>query len=285
MSKLRTQLLVSLLLLLAANTDASPQTAQSGPPAGQVVTRQTRKLGNSRSSLTTGATPGSLPGLCFQPGVGWQRVPAEPSGAPAKLGTNASPGLEASGSASGANPQAIYAQSSSAKPAHSSACGGTSTNQKALIAGAEEFTIFNRPASIRSGVLTKPGTVPTLQMNSTQDAHGSAGLESGVTAPSAMPLAPTYIASEAEPDARADQINLRAFHAYVSSIKLRRLIRNAPDYRTRIKLQQLENNPATRSHKPRVGTAAGTARTPLPSRRSATRDQLRDNPRHSVANR
>ena len=274
MSKLTTQLLVSLLLLLAANTEASPQTAQGGPPAGQVVSRQTRKLGNSRSSLTTGAIPGTLPGLCFQPGVGWQRVPPEPSGAPAKLGANAAPGLEASG----ANPQSIYAQSSSAKPAHSSDCGGTS-NQKALIAGAEEVTIFNRPASIRSAGSTTPGTVTKLQMNSPQHPHGSASLESGVTTPSAIPPVPTYAGSEAEPNARADQVNLRAFHAYVSPIKLRRLIRNAPDYRTRIKLQQLENNPATQSRKPRVGTAA---RRPLPSRRS---DQPRDNPRHSVANR
>jgi hypothetical protein len=281
MSKVKPQLLVSLMLLLAANTEASPQ-AQSGPPAGQVVSRQTRKAGNSRSSLTTGAIPGALPGLCFQPGVGWQRVPPEPSGAPAKLGTNASPGLEASGSASGANPQSIYAQSSSSKPARSSECGGTSTNQKALIAGTEEFTMFNRRASIRSAGFTKPGTVPTLQMNSTQHAHGSAGLESGATTPSAMPPSPTYIASEAEPDARADQVNLRAFHAYVSSIKLRRLIRNAPDYRTRVKLQQLENNPATQSRKARLGTAA---RRPLPSRRSDTRGQPRVNPRRSGANR
>ena len=162
MSKLRTQLLVSLLLLLAANTEASPQTAQSGPPAGQVVSRQTRKAGNSRSSLATGATPGTVPGLCFQPGVGWQRIPPEPSGVPAKLGTHASPGLEASGSTSVANPQSIDARSSSAKQAHSSECGGISTNQKALVAGAEKFTIFNRPASIRSAGLTKPGTVPSL---------------------------------------------------------------------------------------------------------------------------
>jgi hypothetical protein len=274
MSRVKPQLLVSLLLLLAANTVASSQTAQSGPAAGQVVSRQTRKSGNGRSSLVAGVIPGTLPGLCFQPGVGWQRVPPEPSGAPAKLGTNDSPVLEASGSASGANPQSIYAQSSRAKPVHSSECGGISTNQKALTAGAEEFTIFNRPASIRSAGLTKPGTLP-LQVNSAHHANGSAG------------PAPTYIASDAEPDVRADQVNVRAFHAYVSSIKLRRLIRNAPDYRTRIKLQQLENDPATHSHKARVGIAAGTAaRRPLngerarrtSSRRSDTRVQPRDNP-------
>jgi hypothetical protein len=289
MSKVRTRLLVSLLLLLAANTEASPQTAQSAPPASQVVSRQTRKSGNSRSSPATGAIPGALPGLCFQPGVGWQRIPLEAPGVPAKLGTHASTGLEASGSTSVANPQSIDAQSSSAKPARSSGCAGIATNQKALIAGVGKSTILNHPGSIRSAGLTKPGTVPSLQVNSPHHAKGSADL--GMT-PSAMPPASTYSGSEAEPDARADQVGDRAFHAYISSIKLRRLIRNTPDFRTRIKLQQLENNPATQSHKAGVGTQAGAAaRRPLkgerasrtPSRRSDTRDQPRDNPRKNIS--
>ena len=60
-----------------------------------------------------------------------------------------------------------------------------------------------------------------------------------------MPPVPTYSASEAGPDEHSDQVGDRAFHAYISPIKLRRLIRNAPDFRTRMKLQQLQNNPAT----------------------------------------
>ena len=270
----RTRILLGLLVLLAAIPEASPQTAQSRPPTRQVAVRKTGKSENN-GRPATGATPGAMPGLCFQPGVGWQTILPETPGVPATPGTNGSIGLEVSRSTSVANAQSIYDRSSRAKQAYAAECGGISTNQKALTAGAEEFTIFNRPASIRSAGLTKPGTLP-LQVNSAHHANGSAG------------PAPTYIASDAEPDVRADQVNVRAFHAYVSSIKLRRLIRNAPDFRTRIKLQQLQNNPATHSHKARVGIAAGTAaRRPLhgeranrtSSRRSDTHGRPRDDPR------
>ena len=222
---------------------------------------KTRKSGNSRSSLTTGAVPGTLPRLCFQPGVGWQRVPCRAiRGTSRSWARNCCPRTRGQRSQPAIDLCSVIERKASTRP-----IVVATSNQKALIAGAEEVTIFNRPASIRSAGSTTPGTVTKLQMNSPQHPHGSASFESGVTTPSAIPPVPTYAGSEAEqPNARADQVNLRAFHAYVSPIKLRRLIRNAPDYRTRIKLQQLENNPATQSRKPRVGAAA---RRPLPSRR------------------
>jgi hypothetical protein len=293
MIELRTRILVGLLVLLAAIPEASPQTAQSGPPTRQVVVRKTGKLGNKGSSLATGTTPRPLPGLCFQPGVGWQTILPEPPGVPATPGTNGSIGLEVSRSTSVANAQSIYARSSSAKQAYAAECAGNSINKKALGAGVEKFTILNHPQSMRSAWSTKPGTVTSLHMNSpyhnsSYHANGSAGLESVGMTPSAMPPAPTYFASEAEPDLRSDQVGVRAFHAYISSIKLRRLIRNAPDFRTRIKLQQLQNNPVTQLHKARVFTKTGAAaRRPLQSerangtssRRSDTHDRPRDNPR------
>jgi len=81
-----------------------------------------------------------------------------------------------------------------------------------------------------------------------------------------MPSASTYFASETESNARSDQVGVRAFHAYTSSIKLRRLMRNAPDFRTRIKLQQLQNNlansaaPNKSRHRDRRGGQQATAR-------------------------
>jgi len=45
-----------------------------------------------------------------------------------------------------------------------------------------------------------------------------------------------------------DQINGLKAHAYVSSIKLRRMIRNAPDLQTRIKLQEIQDKLANKSH-------------------------------------
>ena len=256
MIELRTRILLGLLTLLAAAPEASPQIAQSGLPTRQAALRKTGKFGKNGSSPATGA----MPGLCFQPGVGWQSILPEPPGVPAKPGTNSSIGPEVSRSTSVVNAQSMYARSSSAKQVYAAECGGNSINKNALGAG----------------------------VNSPYRPNGSAGPERVRTQPSAMPPNSTYFALEDEPDARSDQASVRAFHAYTSSIKLRRLIRNAPDFRTRIKLQQLQNNPATQLHKARVVTKTGAAaRRPLQgesanrtsSRRSDTHDRPRDNPR------
>jgi hypothetical protein len=297
MIELRTRILVGLLVLLGAAPEGSPQTAQNGPPTTQVVVRKTGKSGNNRGSAATGAPLGALPGLCFQPGVGWQSILPEPPGVPATPGMNGSIGLEVSRSTSPANTQSIYARSSSAQQAYAGECAGNSINKKVLGAGVEKFTILNRPQTMRSAGSMKPGTVTSLHVNShyhnsSYHAKGSAVLEPVEMMPGAAPPAPTYFASEAESGAHPDQGGVRAFHAYTSSIKLRRLIRNAPDVRTRIKLQQLQNNPATQLHKATVVTRTGAAaRRPLqgeranrsPSWRSDTHRRPRDKSRRLLS--
>jgi hypothetical protein len=284
MIELRTRILLGLLTLLAAAPEASPQIAQSGLPTRQAALRKTGKFGKNGSSPATGA----MPGLCFQPGVGWQSILPEPPGVSAKPGTNGSIALEVSRSTSVVNAQSIDARSSSAKQVYAAECGGNSIDKKTLGADVGRFTILNRPQAIRSAGSTKPSTVTSLHVHSPYHANGSAALEPAGMTPSAMPPNPTYFASEAEPDVRSDQASVRAFHAYISSIKLRRLIRNAPDFRTRIKLQQLQNNPAAQLHKARVVTKTGAADwRPLQgesanrtsSRRSDTHDRPRDNSR------
>jgi hypothetical protein len=224
----------------------------------QVAVRERGKSGNNGTSSATGATPGALPGLCFQPGVGWQRILPEPPGAPAAPGTDTSIVLAERGSASGANPESVYARFSNAKQAQSAECAGNSANKKALGAGVN-FIILNHPQTIRRAGSTKPGTVTSRHVNPPYHARGNAGPEAVRMMPSAMPPAPTYFASETESNARSDQVGVRAFHAYTSSIKLRRLMRNATDFRTRIKLQQLQNDLATQPHQTRVGTETGAA--------------------------
>ena len=256
MIELTTRTFVGLLMFLAAAPEASPQTAQSGPPTRQVALRKTGKLGNNGSSPAIGATPAAMPGLCFQPGVGWQSILPEAPGVPATRDTNTSIVLAERGSASGANPESVYARFSNAKQVQSAECAGNSANKKALGAGVD-FTILNHPQTIRRAGSTNPGTVTSRHVNPPYHAHGSAGLEAVRMMPSAMPPAPTYFASETESNARSDQVGVRAFHAYTSSIKLRNLMRNAPDFRTRIKLQQLQNNLATQPHQTRVGTETG----------------------------
>jgi hypothetical protein len=281
MIDLRTGILGSLLVLLAAAPEAIPQTVQSGSPTRQAVLRKTGKSGNNASLPAIGATPAAMPGLCFQPGVGWQKKLPEPPGVTTTPGTRGAMGLEVSRSTSAAHAPSIYARSSTAQ--QSTGCAGNSINKKALGAGVEKFTILDRPQTIRSAGSTKPGTVTSFHGNSRYHAHRSVGLEPVGIAPD-----PTYVASEAESDPHPEQVGPRAFHAYTSSIKLRRLIRNAPDFRTRIQLQQLQNNPAAQLHQARAATKTGAAarrplqgeranRTSLP--RSDTHDRPRGNPR------
>ena len=285
-----TRLFVGLLVLLAAAPQASPQTAESGSSTGQVAARKSGKSGNSRSSPASGASPGALPGLCFQPGVGWQSIPIEQPGEAATRETNASMGIEVSGSASGANPQSAYPRLSGAKQAHSTECAGKSTDERVLGAGVnKKFTTLN--STIKSaGSTTKSGTVTPLQVNSPYRQNGAGGPNgSGGPEPTrmtAVPSAPPSTASEGGADAPSDQPGDRAFHAYISSIKLRRLIRNASDFQTRMKLQQLQDNPANQLHHARVDPKTGhTVRRPLKGERrssspgSVTHSGPRDNPR------
>jgi hypothetical protein len=120
------------------------------------------------------------------------------------------------------------------------------TDKKGLGAGVEALAILHPNRTIRSAGSAKTGTVTSLQVTPFHP-NGSAGLNSMRMTPSAMPSA----------DEHSDQVGERAFHAYISSIKLRRLIRNAPDFRTRMELQQLQNKPPTKLHHARVDTKTG----------------------------
>ena len=266
MTERRTRMLVGgLLMLLAAVAEAIPQTAQSRAPTMQVDHRKTRKSENNGSSSVIGTTLGAKAGLCFQPGVGWQRILPEP----ATQGAHGSIGPEVTRSTSAARAPSIYVPSSSTQQA--AECAGNPINKTALGTGVGELNTLDRHQTMRSSRSTKPGTVASIHVHSPYRAP-----------------APTYLASEAESDAHPDVVGVHAFHAYTSSIKLRRLIRNAPDFRTRTQLQQLQNGPAAQPHKARTATkTVVAAREPLlgerpkrtSSRRSDTHDRPHDNSR------
>jgi|SRR5579859_5254729 len=273
----RTPILAALLVLLVGAPDVIPQTPQSSPLTTQVAARKTRKSANNGSSPATGA----IPVLCFQAGVGWQRILPAPSSPPTTPGTSGSMGLEMGPSISGAHAKAIDARLSGAQPAHAAGCGANSINKEAVGAGVDEVAILNRSRALRFTGSMKPGTVTTFHGNSWYQAPRSAGMDPVGTA-----TRPAHFPSEAESDAHPGAEGARPFHAYTSSIKLRRLIRNAPDFPTRIKLQQLQNNPQLHraGATPKKGAAArgslrrgGSNRTS--SRRPDAHDRSRDNPR------
>lgn len=242
MSKFSTRLLVGMLVLLAGAPEASPQTEQSGSLPTQLVVRQTHKAARSRSSLTTGTTPAAAPGLCFQPGVGWQSIIPETAGAPARL-----EGVSPTGAA--------HARSSDAKPANAAQCAGLPA-KRVLESDREKFEPFHLPGTMRSAGPVKPGDAASR--------HASSPL-----------TRPSYLASAAESDARANQVGALPFRAYISSIKLRRLIRNAPNFQTRIKLQQLQDTPGIQLRKEKAGNKTNTTAGRRPQSERAERTSSR----------
>jgi hypothetical protein len=237
MRKLNAPLALSLLMLLASAIQAIPQTVPSDPKTGQMLVHQPRKPG-SRSALA--AAPSALPGLCFEPGVGWRHnFPAQP-GLPRESNT-----LAGNGSTGGppSNADRPFGDRLRTQQTRSTECTGVSRNEEVL------------SATLPSAGSTKPRTRASLQAHAQHHAHGSTALAKGT--PGFMPSAPGYSAAENKPDTNPDQSSIRTYHAYISSIKLRRLIRNAPDFKTRIQLQQLENHPAKQLHRARAGTTKG----------------------------
>ena len=237
MRKLNAPLALSLLMLLASAIRASPQTLPSDPKTGQMLVHQPRKSG-SRSVLAS--APSALPGLCFEPGVGWRRNFPAQSGLPRERNTPAE-----NGSTGGppSNADRPFGDRLRTKQTRSTECTGVSRNEEVL------------SGTLPSADSTKPRTRPSLQAHAQHHAHGSTALAKGT--PGVMPSTPGYSAAENKADTNPDQPSIRTYHAYISSIKLRRLIRNAPDFRTRMRLQQLENHPAKQLHPARTGTNKG----------------------------
>jgi hypothetical protein len=237
------------------------------------------KSENNGSLRPTGATAGALPGLCFQPGVGWQRVLTRQPDAAVTRDTNTSMGPKEHGSAGGANPPLASPRLSKVKQAQSVECPEVLTDKKVTGAGVERFTVLSRPP--RSVGTTNPGSLTSLQVHSPFYPNGSAGLGTARTLPSATLFSPTDFASEDGPVSHSDQIGDRAFHAYLSSVKLRRLIRNTPDLRTRVKLQQLQTGLSDPAHHAGTRAASRTLKgergNRTSSRRSHTHDRPQDN--------
>jgi hypothetical protein len=271
MIELSTRRFVSLLVLLAAAPWASSQTPHSGSLSSQVAARKSGKSGNSRGSLAAGAIPAAS--LCFQPGVGWQRTLTEQTTEPA------------SAPASGGNRQSANPRLSSAQPAHSDECADKLPDERGFGVGVgKKFSTLNRTIG-STGSTTNPGTVTPRQLNSPAYLNGSSAPQPARTT---LNAAPTPAALKAGQGAPSDQPEGRAFHAYTSSIKLRRLIRDAPDFRTRIKLQQLQDHSGNQLHHARVDTKPGAAAggrlqagrvSRMSSAGSVTRGGPRDHPR------
>src|ERR1700759_4370291 len=97
MMDLKTRLCISLLVLVGTAPPARPQAAPSGPAASQEIVRKSGKPGNSSGSPARKSIAEASPGLCFQPGVGWQRSPTEKHNGSVVSGAKQTHSFECSG--------------------------------------------------------------------------------------------------------------------------------------------------------------------------------------------
>ena len=276
---------MALFALLAASASAVAQSggvtssgalssgaALQGGQSGVVTTA--KKTGNKRSMIAGAGARGALR-LCFQPGIGWQSVPVSSFGATGELGASGAPGsansggIEAKGSATGGSSQSLYAGLSGAKQAMSNECPGTLTNTMAPgVAindgiGAKQAQVMT---SVRATSMNA-GAQDWLQANSVLNPASSAASQRLTLGLSSMPAGGTHVSAGTRSGVSAAQINGLKAHAYVSSLKLRRMLRNAPDLETRIKLQELQDKRAKKTRSSAAKSAGSkTARERLENR-------------------
>jgi hypothetical protein len=237
MIRLHKLLIFGLFVCLATSQRASSQTLEEDHLTTQVVPRKAAKAGKNRGSLIIGAIPNSSPGLCFQPGIGWQHVPTGKPNGSDMPGCGDSNNIEATKSTATESSASVYAQHSGNKQAIARGIemGSTVTGSRGQAAAPSDSS------SINTGALASlSGNVPF---------NPASGATSGrqATAMSSMPPGGMHLSSGHKPEISADQVKDLGSHAYVSPITVRRMIRNTSDLQTRIKLQELQSKLSNKS--------------------------------------
>lgn len=246
---------------------SSPGTVLQGDRlTSQTALRKASKAGSVRGSLATGATPRELTWLCFQPGIGWQRASLSPLGvmdgssATGAAGSGASGSGDVNRSATTAASQPVFARPSGAKEAMSNECPEGSANGFAPEISFDHATAGSYAQSIASAhTIDMHAVAQSWQHGNSQlNPAGGDAFQSLTRSLGSASTGSTRSASQAESEAAPDRLNVFKNRAYVSSIEIRRMMRQAPDLMTRIRLQELQ------------GRLAGSART---SNRRSTADK------------
>jgi len=228
------------------------------PPTSKTGTRKSAGTGNLRGSLSMGAIPGVPSHLCFQPGIGWQPVSMQAFGDTDKSSTPDTPGsrgsgtIEAKGSVTGGSSKPVYAQPSGTRQATSNDCPGMLTNSMTPGAAMNEMTMGKESQarmSVRSTNMNA-GAQNWLQANSALNPASSTASRRLMMGLTTMPTGGTHVAERTGSGLAAAQTNRLKTHVFVSSIELRRMMRQAPDLQTRIELQELQDRLAKQSHIP-----------------------------------
>jgi hypothetical protein len=168
----------------------SDSAVQSGPVsqstlvAGKKNTSKSSSASSTRGMLASGSVTGESQDVCFQLGVGWQRLPqtaVNSARQTSAVGSNTA--TQGAGSTIGGNPSTLNILPSGAN--QSDQCPGIMISS------------------------TPPGAVVGTMVAGKQSQNSSMSVQEFET------------------------------HAYISPIKLRRMMRNAPDLETRLKLREI----------------------------------------------
>ena len=237
------------------------------------------KAGYSGGSPTADAMPAGESRLCFQPGIGWLSVPAAAFGnagslsAPGTIDNATLGGIATKNSGAGGSSQSLYARLSGAKQAVSNECPGMLTNTLAPGVAIEDVIAGKHPqagTSARS-MNMNAGAQDWLQTNSVLNPASGAAAQRLIMGLSSVPASGTDFSAGSRSGVSTDQISALKTHGYVSSIKLRRMIRNAPDLETRIKLQELQDKRAKKSHSSTANSKGNRATKERLENRSASK--------------
>jgi len=212
----------------------SDSATQSGLAAPKKNTQKSASVSNVRSTLATGSVPGESQSLCFQPGVGWQRVPQNSVNSTQKtLPVGSSTRTTEVGSSSPGMSQVSRDQ-----------CAGIMTN--ALAPGAVENIIAGeRSHATESNIRTTNANVGVQNwLNADTLLNPASNLAATrLTMGLSSRLAGSkHFSQGTAQSSSANSLQEFEGHAYVSSIKLRKMMRSAPDLETRFKLRRLSED-------------------------------------------
>ena len=206
----------------------SGSASQSGPLTVKKQTQKPSSVSNVRSKLATGAVPGESQVLCFQPGIGWQRVPQNSVDFTHK--TSPVGGRTST--------TEVGASSSGMSQVSPDQCAGIMTNASARGAVVENIVAGKQSHAADSNIRT---TNANFGVQNWLDADTLVNPSSSLAATRltmGLSSSSKNFAHGTGPSSSENSVQELESHAYVSPIKLRKMMRSAPDLETRLKLRR-----------------------------------------------
>ena len=230
-----------------APSDSAFQSGWAVPQDSPLRSTHPSAANNIGNTLASGAIPGESSPLCFQPGIGWRHAPQTALRSAGRLTANTATG-GGLGIQTGRPRIAGTPPSGTSRripdECKSSLASGAAT--EALMAGKPT----QAPNSASRTTNMNLGAQDWLRANSALNpASGlaSSRLKMGL---SPIPYSAMSFSQRAGSGDSLQAVQELRTHAYISTIELRRMMRNAPDLETRLKLQELNDELKKKPVKP-----------------------------------